>query len=260
MGMNVFGDLTTEEFLERQKLSKINRPSTSATTKNVKVEFDGNVPDAVDWRDKGALTDVKDQGQCGSCWAFSTTGAIEAAYFIKTGNLVSLSEQNLVDCASGVQGCYGCSGCWMDRAMQYTEDNGIMREEDYQYKAKDDEGCLFNVSESVLKPKEHIFVTVGSEENLKEAVARQPVSVAINTRQVFHLYKSGILNDPTCTSDDRHLDHAVLVVGYGTLNGTDYWIVKNSWGLTWGQEGYVFMSRNKNNQCGIATFAVYPVL
>ncbi|CAH1098968.1 unnamed protein product [Psylliodes chrysocephalus] len=256
MGMNKFGDLTPEEFLERQTLSKMNIPSTYGTFENSEVEFDGDVPDAVDWREKGAVTEVKDQGDCGSCWAFSTTGAIEGAYFVKTGQLISLSEQNLVDCA---EQCLGCDGCWTDVAMEYVEKNGIVKEGAYPYKAVESLSCLVNVSESVIKPKEHIFVRIGNEYKLKKAVARQPISVAINAEDYFQFYKSGVLDDVSCYSQKHTLNHAVLVVGYGTLDGLDYWLVKNSWGLSYGQDGYVMMSRNKYNQCGIATFALYPV-
>ncbi|CAH1100335.1 unnamed protein product [Psylliodes chrysocephalus] len=256
MGMNQFGDLTTEEFLERQKRSKMNKPPTYGTFENFEVEFDGDVPAKFDWREKGAVTEVKDQGQCGSCWAFSTTGAYEGAYFIKTGKLISLSEQNLVDCATE---CGGCDGCWMDDAMIYVEEHGIMREGAYPYKEIQSPACSFNESESVFKPKEHIFINEGDENNLQRAVLRQPISVAINTREIFRFYESGVLDDADCQTEADFLDHAVLVVGYGTQDGLDYWLVKNSWGKSWGMDGYVMMSRNKNNQCGIASFALYPV-
>ncbi|CAH1100334.1 unnamed protein product [Psylliodes chrysocephalus] len=260
MGMNMFGDLTGDEFLERQKLSEMNRPIALARTKNFEdtIDNDDDVPDRIDWRTKGAVTEVKNQGNCGSCWSFSTTGALEGAYFLKTGKLVSLSEQNLVDCAK--DDCYGCKGGWMGKAMEYAEKNGIMREDAYPYKEVASTECQFNVSESVLKPKEHIFVTNGSEDALKKAVARQPVAVAINAGHDFQFYSWGILDDSSCVSDSYHLNHGVLVVGYGIFNEKDYWIVKNSWGASYGKDGYVWMPRNKNNACGIAAYALYPVL
>ncbi|CAH1100333.1 unnamed protein product [Psylliodes chrysocephalus] len=258
MGMNLFGDLTAEEFLERQKLSKRNIPSISPKTENVEGKYDDDVPDTVNWVEKGAVTEVKNQGDCSSCWSFSTTGATEAAYFIKTGELIPLSQQNLVDCAR--DHCYGCSGCWMDRAMEYVEKNGIMKDGDYPYKGQTDEACLFNVSESVVKTKGHVFVVTGDEDDLKKAVARQPVTVAINTDYSFQFYQTGIFDNPNCKKDKAHLDHSILIVGYDTLEGVDVWLAKNSYGTSWGQKGYVWLSRNKDNQCGVASYAVYPVL
>ncbi|CAH1100336.1 unnamed protein product [Psylliodes chrysocephalus] len=254
MGMNQFGDLTPEEFLQR--LPKIDRPPIYGTFKNFEDDFDGDVPDAVDWREKGAVTEVKNQGNCGSCWAFSATGAIEGAYFIKTGKLISLSEQNLVDCAKSCDGCYGC---WPNEAIEYAEKSGIVTEGAYPYKAIASSACLVNVSDSVLKPKEHIILPTGDEDKLQRAVARQPISVTIDAENDFQFYKEGIVDDSTCESGDGALNHAVLVVGYGTQDGHDYWLVKNSWGTSYGQDGYIMMSRNKNNQCGIATYALYPV-
>ncbi|CAG9864912.1 unnamed protein product [Phyllotreta striolata] len=253
MGMNQFGDISPSDFIEGIKTSKSGKP------KNFQNANHGynNLPDEVDWRKKGAVTEVKDQKNCGACWAFSTTGSVESAHTIKTGNMISLSEQNLVDCAK--DHCSGCEGGWMDKAMEYIQLNGIMTEQQYPYQAIDSY-CRFNSSDSSVKVQSHVYVKTGDENDLKAAVAAQPVSVAIHVTYMFQFYKQGILNDLTCQNDYNSLNHAVLVVGYGSSSGGDYWIVKNSWASTWGMNGYILMTRNEDNQCGIATSGVYPVV
>ena len=217
------------------------------------------VPKAVDWRNKHIVTGVKNQQQCGSCWAFSAVGSMEGAHARKTGNLVSLSESQIVDCdVNGTD--QGCNGGLMDGAFQYViEQGGIESEKEYPYDPEDDP-CTFNKNKIKATFSGYKDVT-GGETGLKEAVSHiGPIAVGIDaSHPSFQFYKNGVYYEPDCSSSQ--LDHGVLVVGYNTTsNGTDYWIVKNSWGETWGQDGYIYMARNRNNNCGIATQPSYPVV
>ncbi|XP_072021132.1 LOW QUALITY PROTEIN: digestive cysteine proteinase 2-like [Amphiura filiformis] len=258
--MNVYGDLRSEEFVQRNGF----RQGLKKTLLGYKNEFyqatafQADLPDTVDWRTKGYVTPVKDQGQCGSCWSFSTTGALEGQYFKKTGTLVSFSEQQLVDCSTSF-GNMGCNGGLMDQAFDYIKQYGEEKEADYPYTAEDD-SCVYDASKEVSKDTGHVDVESGSESDLQNAVATVgPISVAIDaSHSSFQFYSSGVYNEPSCSS--QQLDHGVLAVGYGTEDGQDYWLVKNSWNTSWGDKGYIKMSRNQNNQCGIATSASYPIM
>uniref|UniRef100_H2U0T0 Cathepsin L.1 n=2 Tax=Takifugu rubripes TaxID=31033 RepID=H2U0T0_TAKRU len=262
LGMTQFADMDNEEYKSLISLGCLRAFNTSAPRRGsafFRLAEGTHLPTTVDWRDKGYVTGVKDQKQCGSCWAFSATGSLEGQNFRKTGKLVSLSEQQLVDC-SGDYGNMGCNGGLMDYAFKYIQENGgIDTEKSYPYEAEDGQ-CRFKPENVGAKCTGYVDVTVGDEDALKEAVATiGPVSVGIDaSHSSFQLYDSGVYDEQDCSSQD--LDHGVLAVGYGTDNGQDYWLVKNSWGLGWGQEGYIMMSRNKDNQCGIATAASYPLV
>jgi cathepsin L len=241
-----FGNLMKNKFLYQKKYQN---PKTGFQSRP-------DLPYFVDWRKKGVVTLVKNQGSCGSCWTFSTTGSVESQHAIVTGKLVTLSESQLVDCD---QTDHGCNGGIMDNAFQYVEKFGLEREKDYPYIASQ-QTCKYNKNESVVYIDSYQDVK-GGEEALKEAVATVgPVSVAIDASQYqFQLYKQGVYYSSECSN--TRLDHGVLVVGYGTdESNNDYWIVKNSWGPGWGLNGYILMSRNKDNNCGISTTPSYPII
>merc|ERR1719152_1035476 len=261
LGMNEFGDMTHSEF----KAKYLGFAGVNSSRVRDEVVLPAANDDSVDWRTKGAVTPVKNQGQCGSCWSFSATGSMEGANFIKNGKLVSLSEQQLVDC-SRAEGDKGCFGGLMDNAFEYVIKNkGIDTEADYAYTAQ---GGTCNAA----KEKNHAVtissykdVPTNSEDQLKAAVAQQPVSVAIEADQPsFQFYKKGVFSG-TCGTN---LDHGVLVVGYGSETSgiikkttQDYWLVKNSWGASWGDQGYIKLAMGiaPSGQCGLTSMASYPV-
>lgn len=220
------------------------------------------IPKSIDWRTKGYVTKVKEQGDCGSCWAFSVTGAIEGQKFRKTGSLVQLSVQNLVDCMNKNER-HKCNGQSRHEAMDYIKHNGgIDTERAYPYKAIAG-SCKYNPRNSAATLKSYKDIPEGDETLLQQSIANiGPISVCVDaSHDSFQHYSGGIYYEPKCGSSDDDLDHAVLAVGYGTdKHGKDYYIIKNSWGRDWGEVGYMRLARNRKNHCGIATDATYPII
>lgn len=257
--MNRFGDLLSHEFkglMNGYNFEMKNKSGLVGATFIPPANL--AMPKSIDWRNHGAVTPVKNQGNCGSCWSFSATGALEGQFFRKTGKLVSLSEQNLIDCSMAF-GNNGCQGGLMDYAFDYIKKNhGIDTEESYPYEAKDRK-CRYKDSN---KGAEDVgFVDIErNEEALKVALATVgPISIAIDAEgSMFQFYGGGVYMNKQCSSEE--LDHGVLAVGYGTDKGEDYWLVKNSWGSDWGESGYIRMARNKNNMCGVASYPSYPLV
>jgi C1A family cysteine protease len=254
VGINKFADWTPAEY-KRMLSYKPIRGSKAApvfSAENV------SIPDKVDWRSEGKVNPVQDQGQCGSCWAFSAIGAIESRQAIQTGTLLKLSEQQLVDCAGGTYGNLGCNGGDMGTAISYSADFGNELETDYPY-AGVDQKCQYDKTK-VQKPKpiDPVNVATNNAVALKTAIADGPVSVAIEADTfVFQFYSGGILNSKSCGTN---LDHGVVAVGYGAdASGKPYYIVRNSWGSSWGLSGYINIAIvDGAGICGIQMEPVYP--
>jgi len=226
----------------------------------INIVTDKRVPKEIDWVKKGAVSSVKNQLECGSCWAFSASESVEGEWFLKHNQLYNLSEQELVDCSSYL-GNQGCEGGSMDNAFEYIVQNGLCLNTSYPYNATDGQ-CQNQTCVKKVHIDKYYDVPQNSETQLERVVAKQPVSVAIQANlQSFQLYKQGIYSDPECGGQ---LDHGVLAVGYGydPIYEMEYWLVKNSWGPQWGEKGYIRMAKdieNPEGQCGIAMDASYPV-
>jgi len=224
---------------------------------------DNIISHSVDWRERNAVTEVKNQGECGSCWSFSSTGSIEGINAINFRRLHNASEQQLMDCSTE-EGNKGCEGGMMDNAFKYViNNNGLCSEEDYPYQGEQGQ-CQENQCNNVVNISDYSDVEQNNEHILMRAVSQQPVSVAIQANiSSFKFYKYGVYQDPQCGDQ---LDHGVLIVGYGTdrFQGLDYWIVKNSWGPEWGDNGYIKILRNydqsESGMCGIASQPSFPIV
>jgi C1A family cysteine protease len=257
LGINQFSDLTAEEFKALYINSGYKQSSLEVGSYGCKTYTStaSSAPASIDWRQKNAVTSVKDQGQCGSCWTFSSTGASEGAWAISTGKLIDLSEQQLVDCATGVSyGSHGCNGGQMEGADKYLIANGQCSLASYPYTATDDK-C--KTCSPVARFSSCSDVKPNDQVSLKGAVAMQPVSVALSAdTRYFQSYTGGILDSTACYTE---LNHGVLITGYGTDNGKKYWNVKNSWSSTWGEQGYVRILRSDStNDAGICGIAMDP--
>ena len=266
LAMNQFGDLTDEEFNAKYNGYRMESGSDKSRSSSTFVPSPDFVPSnatmAVDWKTEGVVTPIKNQGDCGSCWAFSATGSLEAQHNISGKPLISLSEQNLMDCSDKKPyDNMACLGGTMDKAFQYIIDNkGVDTEISYPYLAQTEKSCRFKPTTVGATMTGFVDVPI-NELALTEACKKVgPISVAIDAGWItFRFYKSGVYYEPRCFT--TKLNHGVLVVGYGTeVTGEQFYLVKNSWGTKWGLEGYVKMARNRDNNCGIASVASYPVV
>jgi cathepsin F len=258
IGITKFTDLTVQEFRRTYRNLKSVPGTKNEGQQYLEAMLNGDAPDAYDWRDHNAVGPVKDQGQCGSCWTFSTVGNLEGLHAIKKGKIVQYSEQQIVDCDK-TDG--GCNGGWMAKAFDYVKNaGGIETEQDYPYTAEDDT-CSFNKSKVVpdLQVKDKIVNLNMDEKLMKEFLFKNgPLAIAFNADLIMD-YTSGIVTDDSGDCDPTQLDHGVTLVGYGSENGQDFWIVKNSWAEDWGEQGYFRMARGSGT-CGINAYVTSAIL
>lgn len=262
MGVNKFTDLSPSEFQNR--MLKNHRKNKTDRNNNYKGRFSSysptnhDIPESIDWVEKGAVTPAKDQGNCGSCWAFAAVATLEGQYFLTTGELLNFSEQNLLDCAS--KGDYdndGCNGGFSEEALKYVLDNdGIQTGDTYKYETREDK-CRYREEYRGTEIEDYVYSEPNDENLLANLVAEKgPVAVYMNST-FLKQYERGVYNGPC----NNNTNHAVTLVGYGhDTNGGDYWLVKNSWGEDWGENGYLRIARNKENLCGIANKVTYPII
>lgn len=247
LGVNKFADMTNEEYKQLLGFSPLK--GTGKVHQAI-----GAAPDTKDWRDDGYVTPIKDQGQCGSCWAFAAVATMEGAWMKSNNKLVSLSEQQLVDC---VKEDNGCGGGLPEDGINWAIQHGMATEEAYPYHARD--GTCKRHENAAATFTSVTDIDEGSESDLHNAVGTiGPVAVGIDASHFsFQLYSGGVYTEKHCST--QQLDHGVTVIGYGHENSKDFWLVKNSWGHGWGEQGYIKMQRNHHNMCGIATMACYAV-
>ncbi|CDW72368.1 UNKNOWN [Stylonychia lemnae] len=261
---NQFADLSDEEFQKRlgfrasqfddDEDDELFRGEEQQNVENLKAD---PMPQSIDWRTQGAVSAIKNQGSCGGCYAFSSADAMEGAYALKNGQLQVFSPQQIIDCSTGY-GNAGCGGGLMTNSFNYLKTAKIMTMSSYPYVGNQQQ-CRYSSSKGVVGVTSFVSVTKNSPSALKQAIQVQPVSIAVAAAgSTFRLYKSGIITSSACGTS---LDHAVLLVGYGSQNGQSYWIVKNSWGTTWGESGYVrILDDGKNGAgiCGMLQMSSYP--
>ncbi|KAJ3435621.1 hypothetical protein M0813_07050 [Anaeramoeba flamelloides] len=265
LSINHFADLNTDEIhnMLTRKNSHQNRQEKNMFP-HLQREFkpsmnSQDLPTSFNWIDYGAVSVVKDQVVCGSCWSFSSTGAIESANYLKTGKMLLFSEQNLMDC-SWAYNNNACNGGWQDGAFVYAHDYGLATTESYGKYLGKAGYCNFNKDLDYAKVKYYLNITSGDTDAVKMALYQMgPLAVSTDVSEAFMFYSSGVLDDKNCHNGWPDLVHAVLLVGWGVEDNNEYWLVKNSWSTWWGDEGYIKI-QTKGNVCGIATWALYPVL
>jgi C1A family cysteine protease len=256
LALNKFADMTPEEF----SASYLGTKPPAVREGNEQILQATTTVTAVDWRKKMAVTPIKNQGTCGSCWSFSAISTLESLYFIKKGILKILSEQQLVDCA-GSYGTYACNGGTMTAAYKYTRDYGVMLSTAYPYKGVKGT-CAYKATSLVFKNIGWVSVPKNDQIQLAVAVSKQPVAAAVQAdASVFQFYKTGIIDGTACGTA---VNHGIVIVGYGTELGKDFWIIRNSWGTSWGEAGYVRIAKTSTvgnaGVCGIATMCSYPTM
>ncbi|XP_054166422.1 procathepsin L-like [Oppia nitens] len=264
LGVNEFTDWTDDEYANSLTLKLGSFADQEIQSSDQQYVDTITLPQSVDWRDKHVVTPVKDQKDCSACFAFSAIDTIESQLAIKTGKLEKLSVQQILDCGNGLPDNLKSLICFigglMHESYEYIIKNGgIESEERYPY--IDNYGnCSYRSIYKKATIGGYVNLTVGSEDALQHAVSTVgPIAAGINSSpKTFKLYKSGVYNDVQCLNGRKNLSHAVVVVGYGVENGQNYWLIKNSWNTTWGDQGYIKLARNANNTCGIATYALYP--
>lgn len=262
LGLNKFADLTNSEFIEKY-IGFNNKEQTQNREQDpdhlYRYDSTLEIPVSLDWRKKGLVTSIKDQGICACSWAFSTTGSVEGAWAFNYTQ-VSLSEQNLLDC-SRLNGNFGCtSGSVLSSYKYIIQNQGIDTESSYPYEVSTSYNCRYSIRNRGATISNYGEITQGSESALQNAlVYRGPISAKIDSNNLsFQLYNGGYYYEPKCSSTD--LSHSVLVIGYDSSSSGEYWIVKNSWGTSWGESGYINMAKNQNNNCGIATQSYFPII
>jgi len=257
LALNKFADLTVKEFKTKHSCCAFYENDETFVRSNIKEHCHDPLPDSIDWRKKGAVYMVSDQGDCGACWAFAAVGAVEGFHAIQTGSILGFSEQQLIDCDLNNR---GCGGGWPYLGLVYTAQYGDCSHYDYPYTGTEG-NCVYNPQKVTRSNTGFQFVNPKNKTALKAALTVNPVAVLIESDQdVFQFYSSGIIT-ANCSSN---VDHAVLAVGYTTINGTEAFIVKNSWGTGWGQAGYAYISsdplqNNGTGVCGILTQPSIPV-